>query len=90
VTVINGIIIMRFPVGNSLVIQEMIDKFSIQTLSLPTYRVTVKAFVDYTAAEILVRDLQIKKLQEAAANKKKRSKKIVGLSVVCPETWEII
>jgi hypothetical protein len=90
VTVINGIMIMRFPVGNSLVIQEIIDKLSIQTPSLPTYRVIVKVFVNYTAAEALVRDLQMKKLQETATNKKKRSKKTVRLSVVCPETWEII
>jgi hypothetical protein len=62
VTVINGIIIMRFPVGNLLVIQEMIDKLSTETPSLPTYRVTVKAFVNYTAAEALIRDLQMKKL----------------------------
>ena len=81
---------MRFPVGNSLIIQKMIDKLSTQSPSLPTYRATVKAFIDYTAAEALVRDLQMKKLQEAAANKKKRSKKTVGLNVVCPETWEII
>jgi hypothetical protein len=90
ITVINGIMIMRFPVGNSLIIQEMIDKLNIQTPSLPTYRATVKAFINYTAAETLVRDLQMKKLQETAANKKKRSKKTVRLSVICPETWEII
>jgi hypothetical protein len=90
VTVINGTMIIRFPVRNSLVIQEIIDKLSTQTPSLPTYRATVKAFINYTTAEALVRDLQIKKLQKAAANKKKRSKKTVRLSVVCPETWEII
>jgi hypothetical protein len=28
-------------------------------------------------------------LKQAAANKKKRSKKTVGMSVVCPKTWEI-
>jgi hypothetical protein len=86
VTVINRIMIMRFLVGNLLVIQEMIDKLSTQTPSLPTYRVTVKAFIDYTIAEALVRDLQMKKLQKTAANKKKRSKKTVGLSIVCPKT----
>jgi hypothetical protein len=62
VTIINRIMIMRFPVRNSLIIQEMIDKLSTQTPSLPTYRATVKAFVNYTAAEVLVRDLQMKKL----------------------------
>jgi hypothetical protein len=62
VTVINGIMIIRFPVRNSLVIQKMIDKLNIQTPFLPTYKATVKAFIDYTAAEALVRDLQMKKL----------------------------
>jgi hypothetical protein len=31
----------------------------------------------------------MQKLKQAAANKKKRSKKIIGISVVCLETWEI-
>jgi hypothetical protein len=90
VTVINEIMIMKFSIGNLLIIQKMIDKFSIQIFSLSTYRAIVKAFVNYTAAEILIRDFQIKKLQKTAANKKKRSKKIIELSVVCLETWEII
>jgi hypothetical protein len=90
VTVINGIMIIRFLIGNSLIIQEIINKFNIQTPFLPIYRATVKIFVDYTAAEALIRDLQMKKLQEIAANKKKRSKKIIRLNIVYPETWEII
>jgi hypothetical protein len=57
VTVINGTIIIRFSVGNLLVIQEMIDKLNTQTPFLPTYRATVKAFINYTAAEALIRDL---------------------------------
>jgi hypothetical protein len=62
VTVINKIIIIRFLIRNSLIIQEIIDKLSIQISSLPIYRIIVKVFVDYTAAEILIRNLQIKKL----------------------------
>jgi hypothetical protein len=31
----------------------------------------------------------MQKLKQAAANKKKRSKKTVGMTVVCRETWEI-
>jgi hypothetical protein len=57
VTVINGIMIIRFPVRNSLIIQEIIDKLSTQNPSLPTYRATVKAFINYIVAEALVRDL---------------------------------
>jgi hypothetical protein len=68
----------------------MIDKFSIWIFSLPIYRAIVKIFIDYTAAEVLVRDLQIKKLQKIAANKKKRSKKIIKLNIIYSETWKII
>jgi hypothetical protein len=89
-TIINRIIIMKFPIENSLIIQKMINKFNIQIPSLPIYRATVKNFVDYIAAEALVRDLQIKKLQKAAANKKKRSKKTIKLNIIYSETWEII
>jgi hypothetical protein len=31
----------------------------------------------------------MQKLKQAAANKKKRSKKIIKISVVCLKTWEI-
>jgi hypothetical protein len=75
VTITSGTMIMKFPIGNTLIIQEMIDRLGTQTPSLPTYRATVKAFVELTAAEALVRETTMKKLKEAAANKKKRSKK---------------
>jgi hypothetical protein len=88
-TIINGTTIMKFLIKNILIIQEMINKFNIQIPSLPTYKVTVKTFVEYTAAEALIREITIKKLKEAAANKKKRSKKIVELTISYPETWEI-
>jgi hypothetical protein len=51
--------------------------------------VTVKTFIEYTAAEALIREIPIKKLKEITANKKKRSKKTIGLIVIYPETWEI-
>jgi hypothetical protein len=85
-TIINGTIIMKFPIKNILVIQEIIDKFSIQISFLPTYKITVKIFVEYTAAEILIREITMKKLKETAANKKKRSKKIIRLIMICLET----
>jgi hypothetical protein len=61
-TLINEIMIMRFPIKNLLIIQEIINKLNIQISFLSIYRTTVKVFIDYTAAEALVRDLQIKKL----------------------------
>jgi hypothetical protein len=87
--IINGTIIMKFLIRNILIIQEMIDKFNIQIFFLPIYRIIVKAFIEYTAAEVLIREITIKKLKETAANKKKRSKKTVGLIIIYLETWEI-
>jgi hypothetical protein len=89
VTIINGTIIMKFPIKNILIIQKMINRFNIQISSLSIYRITVKIFVEHTAAEILIREITIKKLKETAANKKKRSKKIIGLTLIYSETWEI-
>ena len=79
---------MQFPIGNISAIEGMIDKFNIQILSVTAYKTVIKTYVQHAAAEALVRDTTIKKLKEAAANKKKRSKKTIGLSTVCPETWE--
>jgi hypothetical protein len=58
-------------------------------ISLPIYKAHIKTFVQYAAAEALVRETTMQKLKQAAANKKKRSKKTVGMSVVCLETWKI-
>jgi hypothetical protein len=89
ITIINGTMIIKFLIENILIIQEMINKFDIQIFSLPTYRIIVKTFIKYTAAEALIRETTMKKLKKVAANKKKRSKKIVGLTVVYSETWKI-
>ena len=80
---------MRFPIGNTQIIEGMIDRLDTQTPSLPIYKAHIKTFVQNAAAEALVRETTMQKLKQAAANKKKRSKKIVGMTVVCPETWEI-
>jgi hypothetical protein len=67
----------------------MIDRLDTQTLSLPIYKAHIKTFVQHAAAEALVRETTMQKLKQAAANKKKRSKKIIKISVVCLKTWEI-
>jgi hypothetical protein len=71
-------------------IQKIINKFSIQIFFLPIYKIIVKIFINYTAAETLIRNLQMKKLQKTATNKKKRSKKIIKLNIIYLKTWEII
>jgi hypothetical protein len=47
VTIIHGIMIMQFSVKNATVIQNMINRMSIATLSIPTYQKTIKNYVDY-------------------------------------------
>jgi hypothetical protein len=89
ITIINRTMIMKFPIKNILIIQKMIDKFNIQISSLPIYRAIVKIFIEHTIIEALVREITMKKLKKIAANKKKRSKKIIGLTIIYPETWEI-
>ena len=76
---------MQFPIGNISAIEGMIDRLDTQTPSVAAYKTVIKTYVQHAAAEALVRDTTMKKLKEAAANKKKRSKKTIGLSTVCPE-----
>jgi hypothetical protein len=68
----------------------MIDKMSTGILSILIYQKTIKNYVDYQAAIVLVRDLQMKKLRDVAANKKKRTKQTVGCIVIDLEGWEAI
>jgi hypothetical protein len=47
VTIIHGTMIMQFPIGNAIVIQNMIDRMSTATPSIPIYQKTIKNYVDY-------------------------------------------
>jgi hypothetical protein len=58
VTIINGTMIMKFPVRNNTVIHNMIERLNTETPFLPTYRATIKGYIDYQAAIGLIRDLQ--------------------------------
>jgi hypothetical protein len=86
ITVTNEIMIMRFPIGNTQIIKGMIDRLDTQTPFLPIYKAHVKIFIQYATTETLVRETTMQKLKQAAANKKKRSKKTIKMTVVCPET----
>jgi hypothetical protein len=74
VTIIYETVIIQFPVGNATIIQNMINRMSTGTPSIPIYQKTIKNYIDYQAAIALVRDLQMKQLRDVAANKKKRTK----------------
>jgi hypothetical protein len=56
ITVTNGTMIMRFPIGNTQIIEGMIDRLDTQTPSLPIYKAHIKTFVQHAAAEALVRE----------------------------------
>ena len=67
-TIIYKTIIIRFPVGNATIIQDIIDKISTITPSIPIYQKTIKNYIDYQTAIALVRDLQMKKLRDVTTN----------------------
>jgi hypothetical protein len=77
--------IIQFPIRNAMIIQDMINKISTITPSISTYQKTVKNYIDYQATLALIRDLQIKKLKNIAANKKRRSKQIIRYTVINPK-----
>jgi hypothetical protein len=47
-------------------------------------------YIDYKAAQERIKTHELSLIKKAVTNKKKRSKKTVGYSVVDPETWETI
>jgi hypothetical protein len=59
ITVINGIMIMRFLIGNTQIIKGMIDRLDIQISFLPIYKIYIKTFVQHAAAEVLIREIII-------------------------------
>jgi predicted transcriptional regulator len=48
----------------------------------------LKAFIDWDIAERIIKDRENKILRQAQANKKKRSKKIILLTVINTDTWD--
>ena len=89
-TIAYNIIIIQFPIGNATVIQNIINRINTITSSIPTYQKTIKNYIDYQITITLIRDLQIKKLRDVTANKKKRTKQTIGYIIINPEGWEII
>jgi hypothetical protein len=88
ITVINGTIIMQFPIKNTSAIEGIINRLNTQTPLITAYKTVIKTYVQHAVTEALIRDTTMKKLKEAAANKKKRSKKTIRLSTVYPKTWK--
>jgi hypothetical protein len=90
ISIIVGIKTIRFLVDDSTYLDYMIGKLSIDILSIAVYRANVKAYIDYKAAQERIKAHELSLIRNAVTNKKKRSKKTVGCSVVDPETWETI
>lgn len=90
VSIIVGVKTVRFPVDDPTYLDYMIGKLSTATPSIATYQANIKAYVDYKAAQERIKTHELSLMRKAVANKKKRSKKTVGCSVVDPETYEMI
>jgi hypothetical protein len=86
ISIIVGTKIIRFPVDDSTYLDYMIGKLSTDTPLIAIYRANVKAYVDYKVAQERIKTHELSLIRKAVANKKKRSKKIVGCSVINPET----
>jgi hypothetical protein len=48
----------------------------------------LKAFIDWNIAEKIIKNRKNKILRQAQANKKKRSKKTIPLTVINIDTWD--
>ena len=90
VSIIVGIKTIRFPVDDSTYLDYMIGKLSIAIPSIAIHRANVKAYIDYKVAQERIKAHELSLIRKAVANKKKRSKKIIGYSVIDLETYEII
>jgi hypothetical protein len=77
---------IRFPVDDFTYLDYMIGKLSTDTPLITVHRANVKAYIDYKAAQERIKAHELSLIRNAMANKKKRSKKTVGCSVVDPET----
>jgi hypothetical protein len=89
-TISYNIIIIQFPIKNPIIIQNIIDRLNINTSFLPVCRMIVKNYIEYQLFITLIRNFQINKLREIAANRKTRSKRIIKCTVINSEKWEII
>jgi hypothetical protein len=77
-----NIIIMQFSIRNSIIIQNIINRLNIDISFLSVYRTTVKNYIENYLFIALIRDLQINKLRKIAANRKKRSKRIIKYIII--------
>jgi hypothetical protein len=78
--------IIRFPIDDFIYLDYIIGKLSTDIFLIAIYRANVKVYVDYKAIQERIKTHELSLIRKAVANKKKRSKKTVGYSVVDPET----
>ena len=88
VTIQKGSKAIELPIGKTEEVKQWVDKLGTNTPSIGLYKSKVVAFIDWQAADGAIKQHQITSLQEAAAGKKKRSKKTIGVRVIDADTWE--
>ncbi len=90
IIIIVGITIIRFLANNPNYLVYMIGKLSIEIPLINKYRTNFRAYLEYKDAQTRIKEYELTLYRKAVANKKKRSKKIVGNFYVSLETWEAI
>ena len=81
---------IKLLIGKSREVEGWIDKLNTNTPSVPQYKAKLKAFVSWQATDRCIKQQEIAALQKAAAaNKKKRSKKTIGLTVVDADSYTL-
>jgi hypothetical protein len=82
--------IIRFSVNDSTYLDYIIGKLNITIPSIIIHRTNIKIYIDYKIAQKRIKTHELNLIRKIVANKKKRSKKTVGYSIIDSETWETI
>jgi histone H1/5 len=77
-------------VNDSTYLDYIIGKLNITIPSIIIHRTNIKIYIDYKIAQKRIKTHELNLIRKIVANKKKRSKKTVGYSIIDSETWETI
>jgi hypothetical protein len=82
VTFQQGSVTIDLPIRKAEEAKEWVNKLSTLTPSLDLYKRKLKAFIDWEVTNSVIKNQENKALRQAQANKKKRLKKTLVLTVI--------
>jgi len=88
VTIQQGSVSIQLPIRKAEEAKQWVDKLDTATPSIDLYKRQLKAFIDWNFAEGVIKDRENKALRQAQANKKKRSKKTIPLTIINTDAWD--